>query len=305
MSIKFHLPDFCGNYKMNLCFADMLKEKPQLFYNDIEIASSYGCFPPAAWNGGRTAVGAVKRDFIDFIIKQYNSRNIPIRYTFTNPMITEKHLTDPFCNMITRIAENGLNEIIVNVPVLEKYIRENYPLYPIISSTVKQIENKEKLIEELQKDYKLVVLDYNWNNRFDILESLPNKDRIEILINPYCTPHCKKRKQHYEFLGKRQFEYNLQVFGDEKTALRPLQKKEFTCPNMDLDFYEQTKFETHVSPQMIFEKYVPMGYSNFKIEGRMIHAVDILESYLYYMVKPEHRDAVRVRMLKTLLGKRG
>ena len=97
MSINFHLPDFCGNYKMNLAFIDAIKERPELFYDDIKIASSYGCFPPAAWNGGRAAVGAVRRDFINFIIKEYNSRGVPIRYTFSNPLVTEKDLSDPFC----------------------------------------------------------------------------------------------------------------------------------------------------------------------------------------------------------------
>ncbi len=304
MSIKFHLPDFCGNYKMNLYIADMIKEKPELFYDNISVASSYGCFPPAAWNGGRTVVGAVRREFIDFIIRQYNSRGIPVRYTFTNPLVTEKHLKDPFCNMIARIAENGLNEIIVNVPILEDYIRENYPQYPLISSTVKQLEDRDALLSELEKDYKLVVLDYNWNNRFDELDSLPHKEKIEILINPYCMPHCKRRKKHYEFLGERQFEHNLQVFGNDNVALKPIAEQDFPCPCMNMDFYETTDFETHITPEQIYEKYVPMGYENFKIEGRMMHPVDILESYMYYMVKPEHRDSLRIRMMKNLLERK-
>lgn len=304
MSIKFHLPDFVGNYKMNLYIIDMLKESPKYFYDDIEIASSYGCFPPAAWNGGRTVVGAVRREQIDYIIQAYNSRNVPIRYTFTNPLVTEKHLGDPFCNMITRIAENGLNEIIVNVPVLENYIREKYPKYPLISSTVKQIEDRDALLAELEKDYKLVVLDYNWNNRFDELAELPHKDKIEILVNPYCSPHCKRRKQHYEFLGERQFEHNLQVFGNDKVALKPIPPKEFPCPNTNLDFYDTTDFDTHVSYRQIYEKYVPMGYENFKIEGRLMHPVNILESYVYYLVKPEYRDALRVKMLRNLMERK-
>ncbi|MCM1579643.1 MAG: hypothetical protein NC078_12690 [Ruminococcus sp.] len=304
MTVNFHLPDFCGNYKMNLFVADLLESRPEYFYPGVKIASSYGCFPPAAWNGGRTATGAVRREFIDMIIKEYNSRGIPIRYTFTNPLVTEKHLGDPFCNMITRIAENGLNEIIVNVPVLEKYIREKYPKYPLISSTVKQIEDLGELTAETEKDYKLVVLDYNFNNRFDELEKIPRKDKAEILVNPYCSPHCRRRKKHYEFLGERQFEHNLQVFGSEKTALKPIPEREFPCPNMSMDFYETIGYDTHVSPEQIYEKYVPMGFSNFKIEGRMLHPSDVLESYVYYLIKPEHRDPVRLKMYKNLLGKR-
>ena len=301
MKIKFHIPDFYGNYKMNLLIADQIKRNPQYFYDDIEIASSYGCFPPAKWNGGRVVIGAVRRDKIEAIMKEYNSRGIPIRYTFTNPLITEKDLSDPFCNMITRIAENGLNEIIVNKQCLEDYIRKNYPKYPLISSTVKQIENRDQLLAELEKDYKLVVLDYNWNNNFKELETLPHKDKIELLINPYCTPHCKRRKAHYEFLGERQFLHNAQVF-DDKMALKPIKRVEFPCPNMSYDFYRITKFATHISPKQIYEKYVPMGYSNFKIEGRMMHPVDILESYVYYLIRPEYRDEMRVKLLKTLLG---
>lgn len=304
MKINFHLPDFCGNYKMNLFIADLITEKPELFYDGVRIASSYGCFPPAAWNGGRTVTGAVRREFIDMIIKEYNSRGIPIRYTFTNPLVTEKHLPDPFCNMITRVAENGLNEIIVNVPCLEKYIREKYPAYPLISSTVKQIEDIAALNEELEKDYKLVVLDYNFNNRFDELEKIVRRDKAEILVNPYCSPHCKRRKKHYEFLGERQFEHNLQVFGNDRVALKPIPEREFPCPNMSMDFYETVGYETHVSPEQIFEKYVPMGFENFKIEGRMLHPSDVLESYVYYLVKPEYRDRVRLKMYKNLLGRR-
>lgn len=304
MNINFHLPDFCGNYKMNLFIADLISEKPGLFYDGVRIASSYGCFPPAAWNGGRTVTGAVRREFIDMVIKEYNSRGIPIRYTFTNPLVTEKHLPDPFCNMITRIAENGLNEIIVNVPCLEKYIRDKYPKYPLISSTVKQIEDINALNEELEKDYKLVVLDYNFNNRFEELEKVARKDKAEILVNPYCSPHCRRRKKHYEFLGERQFEHNLQVFGNDRVALKPIPDREFPCPNMSMDFYETVGYDTHVSPRQIFEQYVPMGFENFKIEGRMLHPSDVLESYVYYLVKPEHRDSVRLKMYKNLLGKR-
>ena len=41
--INFHLPDFCGNYRMNLYIADLLKSHPEYFYDGVRIASSYGC----------------------------------------------------------------------------------------------------------------------------------------------------------------------------------------------------------------------------------------------------------------------
>ena len=39
--------------------------------------------------------------------------------------------------------------------------------------------------------------------------------------------------------------------------------------------------------------YLPMGFSNFKIEGRGLGSVMILEFLLYYMIKPEYQLQVR------------
>ena len=36
---------------------------------------------------------------------------------------------------------------------------------------------------------------------------------------------------------------------------------------------------------------------NFKIEGRTMHLANVLESYLYYMVKPEYKDELRLKIL--------
>jgi hypothetical protein len=45
--------------------------------------------------------------------------------------------------------------------------------------------------------------------------------------------------------------------------------------------------------QDIQEKYLPMGFSNFKIEGRGLGSAIILEFLLYYLTKPEYQLQVR------------
>ena len=302
MSIKFHLPDFCGNYKMNLYLADTLNEHPEYFYDDIKIASSYGCFPPAAWNGGRTVTGAVRREFIDFIIKEYNSRGIPIRYTFTNPLIKEEHLGNPFCNLMLRLGDNGLNEVIVNSPLLEDYIRKNYPSYKITSSTCKQIRGEEALIAELEKDYNLVVLDYNWNNDFEFLERLPHKEKCELLVNACCMPDCKRRGEHYNTIGEEQIRFD-EYLRNPMLRTKPFIPKEFDCPSTRLDFYQTIGFRTHISADDLYGKYVPMGYNQFKLEGRTVPDINVLEAMIYYMVKPEYKDEARLMMLLKLTAK--
>lgn len=54
--------------------------------------------------------------------------------------------------------------MLVVSPILEAYIRKNYPGFTINSSTCKEIRGIEGVNEELKKDYGLVVLDYNLNN---------------------------------------------------------------------------------------------------------------------------------------------
>ena len=39
--------------------------------------------------------------------------------------------------------------------------------------------------------------------------------------------------------------------------------------------------------------YLPMGFSNFKIEGRSLGSAIILEFLLYYMTKPSYQLKVR------------
>ena len=46
----------------------------------------------------------------------------------------------------------------------------------------------------------------------------------------------------------------------------------------------------------IKDVYMPMGFSNFKIEGRSLGSALILEFLLYYMTKPEYHIHVREKI---------
>ena len=305
MNARFHIPDFYIHAKLNLNLIDKMKEHPEYFLDGVEIASCYGCFAPALWNGGRAVAGTSTVTLINNTIREFNERGVPIRYTFTNPTLTENDLKDPFCNKLCRLAENGFNEIIVNLPFLEEYIREKYPKFPLVSSTVKQIEDYDALMREFEKDYKLVVLDYNWNNDFERLEKIPQeyRARCEILINPYCNPHCKRRGEHYKALGEAQRESAAAPLMSRLYGKNTLQKAmDFKCENMGYNFYQIQRFSTFVGLEQI-QKYLEMGFNNFKIEGRVLSMYNVLESYMYYMVKPEYRDICRLEMLNIPTGR--
>ncbi len=289
---RFHIPDFVRHFKLNIMLADMMKRSPEAFMEGAEIASVYGIFPNMLWNGGRFLHGGCDARVMREILAQFNKRRIACRFTLTNPLLKKEHLDDPFCNSIMKAANNGLNEAIVFSPLLEEYLRKNFPGMKITSSTCKQIEDEKELAAELEKDYSLVVLDYNFNNNFDVLESLPHKEKAELLINPCCTPHCKRRGEHYRSIGRSQ----IKVTESLKKTGKICEPEPFECECMLKNLYQTVSSPLHISPDALYGRYAEMGYRNFKIEGRSVPDLNVLENYMYYMVKPEHRDAIRLEM---------
>lgn len=300
MEFGFHIPDFGAHFRLNLTLVNTLETHPEYFHDGLKISSLFGTFPGSVWNGGRYLGGSAEMRSINDIIRVFNEKDIPLRFTFTNPLLKKEHLGDSYCNQIMRAANNGLNEVIVMSPILEEYIRTNYPDYPVTSSTCKQIEDMDGVLEELKKDYKYVVLDYNWNNKFEELEKIDpaDRERCEILVNPCCIANCPRRGEHYRYIG----EEHIKAWEHSKNMLnkQPYKYNDFECPYINGSIYDITDRGNFVSVQTIIEKYVPMGFKNFKIEGRTTPDINLLETYIYYMVKPEYQDKLRLNMLSIL-----
>ena len=124
---------------MNQVIINLMKEYPEKFRDNYEIGSVYGTFPGAIWNGGRAVIGVTQKSDMEKIISTYNSFGVPVRFTWTNSLIEEKHLDDTYCNLIMSVADNGKNQVLVNKQILEDYLRKRYPDFKYISSTTKRI----------------------------------------------------------------------------------------------------------------------------------------------------------------------
>lgn len=284
--MKFYLPDFYYKYNLNTIIIDLLKKHPEYFYDNIEIGAIYGCFPGMIWNGGRLYTGFADYDNIKDTIEAFNNRNIPIRFTCTNSLLEEKHNYDTYCNLVMDLANNGMNEILVNSPILEDYLRKTYPNYKYILSTTR-CERDINKINQYTNEYHLVVTDYRDNDNFEFLEKIEKKDKIELLINAYCNPNCKIRKKHYETISDAQLKSKLKY-------------DSLSCENMDISFYNILNNNTVIKRDDLYGKYINMGFEHFKIEGRSIHNIEVIESYMYYLIKPEYRDIVRHGIIKMI-----
>lgn len=284
--IYFHLPGLFENFSFYECFLSLYTNEREKFHDWAQIGSIYGAPREAFWNGGR--LKDFQSPFEDMVAAFALYYNISCRFTFSNPHITDEYLYDSFCNMLLKKFnwEGHKNTVIVNSPILEEYIRHKYPTYSIVSSTTKCITDNNKAIEEVDKDYLMTVLDYNYNKNLEFLKEIKNKEKVELLINPVCMPNCSRRSKHYDLIGR----LILHMPIDEN----------IDCPCETFLFYKAMQSPLFISIDDIQNIYAPLGFKNFKIEGRTATPSDLIEILTYYMVKPEYQLEIRQTLIHNI-----
>lgn len=274
----YYIADFYRNAALYLMLSDFLEHIPEWFYEDVEFSAAYGSFPNCIWNGGRTLLGDINKTRMIKTVEEFNKRGIAVRYTFTNPLIEKRHLDDIFANICMEVANNGLNEVLVNSPVLEEYIREKYPNFKLISSTTKCLMSLDQINAELDKDYYLVVLDSSLNNKEEIF-TIPKRDRLEVLVDHGCRVDCPNRQAHYIASAQAQLNYDVCQF--------------LHCPHVERTFEQLKQNGSFITREMITGKYNEAGFRHFKLDGRSFGNEKLLDSLMYYFVKPEYQDKMR------------
>lgn len=280
--INYNIPGFYDHYSLNKFFIELKDKMPQVFYPRVSIGSVYGNFPYCTWDGGRIFGQnfQVTKEQIVEIHEFYHSFNIPLRFIFTNPLLTEEHLHNRFENLVLTICDNSNNEVCVNSPIVEEYIRTNYPSYKIISSTTKCLV-QDDFQKEIAKDYYQVCIDYNLNKNEALLEQLSpeEKRKCEFLVNAICPSNCGFRKQHYAENGKTVLSFD---------GYRYAWKMANACGIKNgVNHPSVLATGNNFSIDEIF-KYERNGFSNFKLEGRTLPDSAVLGNYLYYFIKPEY-----------------
>ena len=274
-TINFYIPGFTKHLGLNLSLARYLEQHRECFYDNIKIASLYGSFPNAIWNGGRCEFGDVDIPKFKDIVSEVNALGIAIRYTFTNCLIKEEHLSDEYCNRLMCLCDNGMNEVLVNSPLLEKYLRSIYPGFKYILSTTALIRGA-KSIDEACNNYDLVVADYRDVKNKTFLQEISRRDKVEILLNEACVLDCQYRSNHYERISQSQL--SSKDTHEEKKCM----------------YHDTTKFrEAYISKETLYEILIPMGYKHFKLRGRESGSEKLIDEYLTYLVRPEYKEAVR------------
>ena len=172
--------------------------------------------------------------------------------------------------------------------LLLEYLKEQYPGLYFVSSTTKVLTDFTQFEEEIRrKDFRYVVPDFRLNKAFDKLNTLSQaeKDKVEFLCNECCWFGCRERKACYETVSRK----NLGENCPEHHCKAPEGERGYL-------FSKAIENPGFIGINDIRDIYLPMGFSNFKIEGRGLGSALILEFLLYYMIKPEYQIHVREKI---------
>ena len=154
-----------------------------------------------------------------------------------------------------------------------------------MSSTTKVLTDFRELLGEINRaEFRYVVPDFRLNRSWDSLNSLTSsqKDKVEFLCNECCWFGCAERKICYENVSRK----NLGESCPDHLCKAPGGSGGYR-------FSQAMKNPGFISADDIQRIYLPMGFSNFKLEGRGLGSAIVLEFLLYYMTKPEYQLHVR------------
>lgn len=287
-TVYYHLPGLFEFYELYCVFLPLYREHREYFYDWCEIGSVYGAPADCIWGGGRVGGGDCSPQEILALMREYG---ISARLTFSNSLLREEHLSDKKCNTLCTLfseLQGKRNGVIVHSDLLLDYLKRNYPKLYFVSSTTKVLTDFEELVNEIKRDeFLYVVPDFRLNKAWGKWNTLSQnqKEKVEFLCNECCWFGCRERKLCYEAVSRK----NLGENCPDHRCMAPDAREGYR-------FSKAMENPGFIGTDDIKNIYLPMGFNNFKIEGRGLGSALILEFLLFYMTKPEYQLHVREKI---------
>ena len=281
--IKYTLPDFTVGLGLNLFFIRLLERRPDWFQENVLIDSVYGCFPSCIMNGGRAYVRERATPAqMDEAFGLLREHGVKPRFTFTNMLADEEHLGDAYFNTMLSVGTRYGAEAIVYSDAVGDYIRQNYGM-KLVLSTTRPVADAAGL-NRLAKRYDWVVLDYNRHKDPAFLSAIEDPAKVEVMVNEFCVARCPHRQEHYRHNSEDQM----------ASLMRP-----FPCRANRPEFFDHEPGHPVIfTDEEVRKAHESYGIESFKIVGRGVAFQTVLEAYAYYLVRPEYRAEVKRRVMR-------
>jgi len=201
-----------------------------------EIDSVFGFVERSTLYGGRGFTG---RELSHRDVLMLNNAGIGVRLPMSNHHATREEF-DKNIGLFTRYHRN-INSIITTNDDLARWIRQDYPMYRLDASVIKNIKTHRKIDEALEI-YDSVVLPMKLNEDLEFLEKVEQKDRIILFANAGCALTCPSKLCYLSI-----------------SEINKGDGGEFQCsqPIKDRELYGMVDFP--------LDPYIEMGFRQFKL----------------------------------------
>lgn len=284
INVQISLPNFHNQVFLNLCFITLQENNKTVFKNGFQITAAEGCFPYSIWSLDRDRRYITAHD-VETTLDLYAKHGISVNYIFDNDCISKDDLSDRFSNMLLELAHKSGNGVYVKSDLLYDYIKQNFPVYKLI-----------KIADKDDFDKKDILIESKYNNFFK-KDDVKFKENAYITLNPICPADCRHYDEHRTYIANEQ----LNFYGISDIYVCPLKR--------DFNFFDLKCNSNFISEEMM-KDYIKAGFHNFRIDFPSIEKCidvsygiyDTIESYIYYLIKPEYKDEIRHLIIKKFAG---
>lgn len=288
--IYFTLPTFCYYNKVNNIIHRLVRiETSKLKNPNIMINAQSGGIPFQCWNGDINNNIGDGMFYPEFKRLQETSE-LNLRFNFANILLEDYDYYDDLGNTILELF-NGTGTLIEisSIPLME-FIQEKYKHYDFIFSKQADIINpfNQNILDALiqQNCFKLIGLPDRMLFDIPLLKTLPNKNKLELTVDPLCPTECSEYINCMITEQKNQLKYSgVSIF--------------YNCSKC----FSKEQNSQLISLEQLEEIYIPLGFCHFTFSTsyKDIDKTKQLIFYIQYFFKPEYWNELIETGLKMLL----
>lgn len=255
---------------------EIRREVPEAFYDRIQNLNMYFMFPYSIWSKSRTMRNYIPFENIESDTNRLEDNGCEIYFEFENVDVTRDCFLDRYSNLVLSLVQEKNVSAIVYSDELAQYIKEKYP-------NVKLVQSEIKRKTYFEAPFEMGVIDYiSYKNNKN---KLPNKPSCILAVNSF----CKNSYRCTNLLSNNKLNYGID---------RPI-----NCADRLRTFSQMQKNDLFISKEEI-NKINDDGIQHFLIKTNCDDRFEILETYLYYMIKPEFIESARLRIIKACFTNR-
>lgn len=249
-----------------------LKEQnSEYFRENLNSIDFYGKYSYCIWSQEPSNKNFVFFNNVESNLKYAKDNNIKIYYDFSNTQLSKNSVYDSYCNMLLSLSTEVCTSAIVYSPYLIKYIKEQYPDIKLIRP-----ELYDNSISE--NDYDSYILNYeNYKQNPDKILEQPKKYLIYLNSYGAANKELIDRKCN-DIVEFNNINYN-------------------NYPSEVSTFEESKELSDFISVEDV-EHLSDNGIENFIIRNCNYNFFEILESCIYYLIKPEYQNKIRLELIK-------